>query len=121
MMPLRSLWLYNIRLTDMPLGNRKGAVMNGKTGKVVIVGAGAVGLALVRIATAIIRNESSVLTVSTPLNDQYGISDVCLSMPVVLDKKGVRRYICPELSADELEQLRASADAIRNVQQHVDL
>ena len=81
----------------------------------------AVGLALVRIATAIIRNENSVLTVSTLLNGQYGISDVCLSVSVILNSDGVGRYICPELSADELAQLKTSADAIKNVQQQVGL
>ncbi len=81
----------------------------------------AVGLALVRIATAIIRNENSVLTVSTLLDGQYDIADVCMSVPVILSGSGVGRYICPELSPGELEQLRASADAIRNVQRQVGL
>ncbi len=81
----------------------------------------AVGLALVRIATAIIRNENSVLTVSTLLDGQYGITDVCLSLPVILNNNGLDRYICPELSGGELQQLRASADAIRNVQRQAGL
>ncbi len=81
----------------------------------------AVGLALVRITTAIIRNENSVLTVSTLLDGQYGISGVCLSVPVILNSDGVGRYICPELSGDEVGQLKASAVAIRIVQQQVGL
>ena len=81
----------------------------------------AVGLALARITTTIIRNENSVLTVSTLMDGQYGISDVCLSVPVILNRSGVGRYICPQLSANELTQLKASAGAIRNVQQQVGL
>ena len=81
----------------------------------------AVGLALARITTAIIRNENSVLTVSTLLDGQYGIKDVCLSVPMVLNSDGAARYICPELTARELEQLRASADVIKNVQRRVGL
>ena len=81
----------------------------------------AVALALVRIATAIIRNENSVLTVSTLLQGQYGIEDVCLSVPAILGDKGVDRYICPELSYDERRQLAASAEAIKIVQQQVGL
>ena len=81
----------------------------------------AVGLALVRITTAIIRNENSILTVSTLLDGQYGISDVCMSVPVILNNNGLDRYICPELSPDEIEQLRASADAIKNVQRQAGL
>lgn len=81
----------------------------------------AVGLALVRISTAIIRNENSLLTVSTHLDGQYDITDVCMSVPVILNNSGVGRYICPELSGGELEQLTASAEAIRNVQRQAGL
>lgn len=81
----------------------------------------AVGLALVRIATAIIRNENSILTVSTLLDGEYDIRDVCLSLPVVLDRAGVDRYISPALTAHELEQLKSSADAIKKVQAQVGL
>jgi len=81
----------------------------------------AVGLALVKITTSILRDENSVLTVSTLMNGQYGIDDVCLSVPTTVNREGVDRVLSPDLSESELEGLRSSADAIRGVQQKVGL
>lgn len=81
----------------------------------------AVGLALVRIVTAIMRNENSVLTVSTLMHGEFGIEDVCMSVQAIVNKSGVKRVICPKLTPEEIEALRASANAIKNVQQQVGL
>ena len=58
----------------------------------------AVGLALTRILGAILRNERSVLTVSTLLNGEYGVNDVCLSVPGIMTQRGVERIIEGNLS-----------------------
>ncbi len=81
----------------------------------------AVALALLRITTAIIRGENSALTVSTLLQGEYGLSDVCLSVPTIVDHNGADRLICPELSTEDLNALKASAEAIREVQKRVGL
>jgi L-lactate dehydrogenase len=74
-----------------------------------------IGLSLVRITEAILRNEHSILTVSSLLDGQYGIRDVCLSVPTVVGDRGVELIIDAELTAEELEALQASAGTIRNV------
>ena len=74
-----------------------------------------IGLSLVRIAEAILRDERSILTVSSLLDGEYGIRDVCLSVPCVVGDDGVKMTICAELSAKELEALRASAKVIETV------
>jgi L-lactate dehydrogenase len=74
-----------------------------------------IGLSLVRITEAILRNEHSVLTVSSLLDGQYGIKDVCLSIPCVVGDRGVEMTIDVELAEDELKALRASAQTIRKV------
>ncbi len=76
----------------------------------------AVGLALVRIVAAILRNEHSVLTVSSLLEGEYGIHDVCLSVPCVLGETGVERIVPGKLFPDEMEGLRRSAEVIRSEQ-----
>ena len=81
----------------------------------------AVGLALVKITTSILRDENSVLTVSTLVDGQYGISGVCLSIPTVLDCGGVDWIMCPGLTEAEQADLKRSADAIREVQHQVGL
>ena len=81
----------------------------------------AVGLALVKIATSIIRDENSVLTVSTLIDGEYGISGVCLSLPTVLNRNGVDRVICPDLTEAEQGALRSSAGAIKEIQHQAGL
>lgn len=73
----------------------------------------AIGIALVRIVGAILRDEHSVLTVSTLLNGEYGISDLCLSVPCVVSRRGAERIIKAELREDEVWLLRHSADVLR--------
>jgi len=74
-----------------------------------------IGLSLVRITEAILRNENSILTVSSLLDGQYGIKDVCLSVPCVVGDNGVKTTIDAELACEELQALRASAQTIRKV------
>jgi len=81
----------------------------------------AVGLALVKITTSIIRDEDSVLTVSTLISGQCGISGVCLSLPTILNSGGVDRVICPSLTEAEQAALTSSAEAIREIQDQVGL
>jgi L-lactate dehydrogenase len=81
----------------------------------------AVGLALVRIVTSILRSENSVLTVSTLMEGEYGIHDVCLSLPAILNRNGVERVLSPPLADEEVQALRSSAEAIRLAQEQVGL
>lgn len=80
----------------------------------------AVGLALVRIASAILRGENSVLTVSTELQGEYGLHDVCLSVPCIVTQQGVARIVEGPLPESERAALQASAgvlqDAIRQLE-----
>ena len=75
----------------------------------------AIGLSLTRISGAILRNEHSILTVSLLLQGEYGINDVCLSVPCVVGKTGVERIITAQLSKDEQAALKASAQVLREV------
>lgn len=74
-----------------------------------------VSLAMLRILGAILRDEHSVLTVSTLLEGQYGLRDVCLSVPCVVSAEGVERIVKARLSEDESEGLRRSGEALRSV------
>jgi L-lactate dehydrogenase len=73
----------------------------------------AIAASLVRIIEAIVRDQGSVLTVSTLVEGQYGLDGVCLGLPVVLDRSGVRRVLPVPLAPDELARLRHSADCVR--------
>lgn len=73
----------------------------------------AIAVAVRRIAQAILRDEHSILTVSSLLTGEYGLADVCLSLPCVVGRAGVLRRIPVNLAPDEIAALRASADAVR--------
>lgn len=73
----------------------------------------AVGLALVKITEAILRGQSSVLTVSVLLEGEFGLNDVCLSVPCIVSDGGVNKIIKSPLAASEIEALKHSADILR--------
>ncbi|EMB24349.1 L-lactate dehydrogenase [Treponema denticola] len=73
----------------------------------------AVGLALTRIAGAILRNEHSILSVSMTLDGEFGLKDVCLSVPCIVGRSGAERVIESDLPADEQAALEASAKRLK--------
>jgi L-lactate dehydrogenase len=75
----------------------------------------AVGLAAARIIEAVLYDERQVLPVSSLLDGFAGISDVCLSVPSVIDRAGVDTVLPVPLSAEEAAGLRRSAAAVRDV------
>lgn len=72
-----------------------------------------VGMALVRIVGAILRSENSVLTVSTRLDGEFGLRDVCLSVPCMVGRRGVSRIVESRLPETERLALNASADILK--------
>jgi L-lactate dehydrogenase len=73
----------------------------------------AVGLALVRITGAILRTQNTILSVSTLIDSEFGLKDVCLSVPCVVTDKGISRIIESPLVPDELKSLTNSANILR--------
>lgn len=75
----------------------------------------AVGLALLRILGSIVRDEHSLLTVSSRLHGEFGLTDVALSVPTIVGRAGVERVVAIPLAPEEQEGLRRSAAVIRAV------
>lgn len=73
----------------------------------------AVAAGLVQIVAAIVRNQHTVLSVSTLVNDVYGLADVYLSLPAVIGRRGVEHLIRLPLADNEVAQLRQSAHVLR--------
>jgi L-lactate dehydrogenase len=80
-----------------------------------------VSMALERIAGAVLRDENSVLTVSLRADGHYRLSDVCLSLPAVVNRNGVDRIVEAALSSDEEKALHRSAQVLREVIAQVEL
>jgi L-lactate dehydrogenase len=81
----------------------------------------AVGLGVARIVESIFRNEHSILTVSTILNGQYGLSNVALSLPAVVGTKGIERVLTLRLSEGEEEQMREAGNLLGDIIKGLDL
>ena len=75
----------------------------------------AIAMAVRRICECIIRDTDSVMTVSAMIHNQYGINDVCLSLPFVVGAAGLKRAIIPPLTDGEKAMLHKSADALKEV------
>ena len=69
----------------------------------------AVASGLLRIVEAIVRDQSTVLSASSLLTGQYGLSDVCLSLPSVINRRGISRVL--ELDLDDKERVKLAHSA----------
>lgn len=81
----------------------------------------AIGLGVRHVVEAILRDENTVLTVSTLMTGQFGISDICLSLPSIVDHGGVEGVLLPKLNDEELLALRRSADVLKETARAVGL
>ncbi|MES2642482.1 MAG: L-lactate dehydrogenase [Myxococcota bacterium] len=73
----------------------------------------AIGAGLVRLVEAIVRDQKTVLSVSTLQEGPYGLSGVCLSLPTVIGRTGAERVLPLPLAPDEQAALLRSAETIR--------
>ncbi len=80
-----------------------------------------VAVAVRRICEAIIRDEKSVLPVSSIQHGAFGIDGVALSMPAIVGKNGVEKQIPIKLNEKEQGELKKSADALKEVLKSIDL
>ena len=74
----------------------------------------AIALAINKIVEVIVNDQNSVLTVSTLVNDLFDgrIKNTYFSLPVVVNRKGVK-YILPlKYSDDEVDQIVKSANIL---------
>lgn len=75
----------------------------------------AIAEAVRRIVNAIVHDEDSVLPVSSLINGHYGLNDVCLGVPSVVGKTGVKRILDLPLDDTEYKALHESANKMREI------
>lgn len=74
-----------------------------------------IAMAVKRICEAIVRNEKSILPVSSLMTGEYGLNDVVLSIPAVVGETGVQKVIPIELNDKELTKLKDSANILKDI------
>lgn len=72
----------------------------------------AIGLGLLTIVEAILRDQHTVLTVSSLMSGQYGVSDICISLPTIVGAGGVEEVLNLSMSAEEEAAFQRSASTL---------
>lgn len=81
----------------------------------------AVSRAVCQLCARVLSAYDSMATVSSMLHGEYGVEDVCLSTLTLVGPKGVQGKVPMELTDEEIEKLKASADALKAVIAQIDL
>ncbi|MEE4607912.1 MAG: L-lactate dehydrogenase [Desulfobacteraceae bacterium] len=81
----------------------------------------AIATGLVHLVKAILRDQSTVFSVSSLIEDYYGINDVCLSLPSVVNRQGIAHVLRLELSDAERKALQHSASVLKEHLSQLDL
>lgn len=96
-----------------------------KSGGKIIAGKGATFYGIAASVCHIIKNiysgADTVSTVSTMMEGEYGVEDVCLSTLCVVGKNGIKTTLTPRLSDEEVERFQQSANAMKEVIAQLDL
>ncbi len=107
----------DLDFTDNLKGEIEKAVINGAYEVINRKGATyyAIGLSIKRIVEAILGDENTVLPVSVLAEDYYGVDDVYISIPSIINKDGIKHSIKVELTDEEVERFKLSAKALEKV------
>ena len=80
-----------------------------------------IAMSVKRICECIMSDEKSILPISSMMHGEYGISDICLSMPTVVGREGVETRVPIQLNEQEESALSASAEQLSKVAAQLDL
>ena len=71
------------------------------------------GAAVSSLVKSIVCDQQRMFPCSSLLDGEFGLSDLCIGVPVILGRNGIEKIIEMDLSNEELEQLKASADGVK--------
>ena len=74
-----------------------------------------IAMAVSRIIEAILRNEHSVLPVSSYVENHYGVSDICIGVPCIVGRNGIERILDIPLNEEEQKRFLESAQMLKEV------
>lgn len=80
-----------------------------------------IAMAVRRIAECIVRDEHSILPVSSLIEGHYGLNGVCMGVPTIVGSGGVEKVLDIRLSPEEQAELQRSAEALKQVLDTLDL
>lgn len=74
----------------------------------------AIGLGLLTIVEAVLRDQRTVLTVSTPMAGQYGVRDISISLPTIVGRGGAEEVLNLVIAPEEEQAFRHSAQVLHD-------
>ena len=80
-----------------------------------------IAMSVKRICECIMRDEKSILPISSMMHGEYGIEDVCLSTLTLVGPNGIQGKVPMRMNQKEIEQLKKSADALKEVIAQINL
>lgn len=89
-----------------------GATLTGLLGTSAWYAPGAAGAALVE---SIVRDEKKMMPCCVYLEGEYGLSDICIGVPVIIGKAGWEKIVDYKLNDEEKAAMNKSADAVRSM------
>ena len=95
-----------------PKNKRGGATLTGLLGTSAWYAPGAAGAALVE---AIVRDQKKIMPCCVYLDGEYGQTDICIGVPVIIGKNGWEKIIDYKLNDEEMAAFAKSADVVRNM------
>lgn len=81
----------------------------------------AVSMSVCHLCQCLLSGIDTTLTVSTMLNGEYGISDVCLSLLTIVGNKGAHSKIMLPLNEQEIKDLQNSANVLKELMRNLDI
>lgn len=78
-----------------------------------------IGMVLARLTRAILNDENSVFTVSAYLNGEYDVNDICIGVPAVINRNGVREILELSLNPEEKRKFQESSSIIREMLEEI--
>ncbi|MDO4778569.1 MAG: L-lactate dehydrogenase [Tissierellia bacterium] len=74
-----------------------------------------IATALARITKAILYDENSIYSVSSLMQGEYGLDDVYIGSPAIINRSGVRHAVEIPLTDTEKERMQYSASVLKNI------
>ena len=81
----------------------------------------AVSSSVCKLCSLLVASSESISTVSTMMHGEYGIEDVCLSTLTLVGPNGVQGKVPMRMTKTEIEQLKKSADALKEIIAQINL
>ena len=79
----------------------------------------AIGGGVTQLVETILQDQKTVWPISHYLNGEFGLRNVCLSLPVILGRQGIVGKLKYQISSREQKKLRSSAATLQKMIKHI--